>query len=64
MLFPKSKLTSLILSIPVALAIIALMDAPAVASNGGLGILANDLPGPAPVIVLAVGWLMLLKRRR
>jgi hypothetical protein len=47
-----------------ALAAIALLDTNALASNGSSGILADDLPGPAPIVVLAIGWLLMLRRRQ
>jgi hypothetical protein len=47
-----------------ALTTITFLATPASASNGASGILANDLPGPAPITVLVLGWMMILKRRR
>jgi hypothetical protein len=47
-----------------ALMTLTFLDTTALASNGSFGILANDLPGPAPITVLVLGWMMILKRRR
>jgi hypothetical protein len=57
-----SKLSTLF--VLAALATITFLATPALASNGSFGILANDLPGPAPITVLVLGWMMILKRRR
>ena len=55
-----SKLALLALS---AIAILTLLEAPLWRLMADL-ILANDLPGPAPLAVLALGWTLLLKRRQ
>jgi hypothetical protein len=59
-----AKLSTLALLLLSAVTVMAFLDTPALASNGSFGILANDLPGPAPITVLVLGWMMMLKRRR
>ena len=64
MLSFKSNLATSTLLLLAALSVIALFDTPALAAGNSFAILANDLPGPAPITVLVLGWMMMLKRRR